>query len=133
MKLSSKTYPFILGCLFLWLPHLLWAQSEGTITINTSEKVKQIINQKKEYNKSLRKTKGFRIQIFFGNEKGAYKARDEFATEFPDTYIKIENFPPDWKVRVGNYKTQLEADYALKEIKTIFPGALVIPEMINIR
>lgn len=133
MKLTSITYSLLIGILLLVLPDMATAQSEGTITINSSEKIKQIIQQKKDYNKNLRKVKGFRVQIFFGNEKGAYKARDEFAAEFPDVYIRIENFPPDWKVRVGNYKTQLEADRALEEIKALFPGALVIPEMINIQ
>lgn len=133
MKLSSITYNLIFGLIFLLIPNLTSAQKEGTLTVNSSEKIKRIIQQKRDYNKNLKKVKGFRIQIFFGNEKGAYKARDEFAAEFPDTYIRIENFPPDWKVRVGNYKTRLAADRHLEEIKALFPGALVIPEMINVQ
>jgi len=108
------------------------AQEEGSLTIESSESIKNIIAKKKAHNKATTKVKGFRIQIFFGNEQGAYKAREDFKTLFPETYLKIENFPPDWKVRVGNYKTRLEADYALVEIKEAYLGAVVIPELINV-
>jgi hypothetical protein len=35
-------------------------------------------------------------------------------------------------VRVGNYKTRLEADRALKEIKEEFSNAIVLPAKVKI-
>ena len=132
MKSLLNKYSFILLTFFLLGSIYLSAQKEGSLMIQSSESIKQTITKKKTYNKSLKKIKGFRIQIFFGSEKGSYRARDKFRATFQKPFIKIQNFPPDWKVRVGNYKTKLEADRALVDIKKIFPGAIVLSEMINI-
>ncbi|HBK71536.1 MAG TPA: hypothetical protein DDZ39_07780 [Flavobacteriaceae bacterium] len=132
MKLLLNKYSLILLSVFLFGSTYLSAQNEGSLTIQKSESIKHIIAKKKAYNKSLKKVKGYRIQIFFGSENGAYKTRDKFRATFPKPFLKIQNFPPDWKVRVGNYKTRLEADRELVDIKKIFPGAIVLSEMINI-
>lgn len=109
------------------------AQEQGSLSIESSESIKNIIAKKKAHNKNTTKVNGYRIQIFFGSEQGAYKAREEFKSLFPDVYLKVENFPPDWKVRVGNYKTRLEADRALVEIKEAYLGAIVLPELIDVK
>ena len=132
MKSLLNKYSLILLSFFLFGGTYLFAQDEGSLTIQSSESIKQIIAKKKAYNKSVKKVKGYRIQIFFGSENGSYSARDKFRAAFPKPFIKIQNFPPDWKVRVGNYKTRLEADRELIDIKKIFPGAIVLSEMINI-
>ncbi len=131
MKSFLNKYRFIFLTIFLFGSTYVSAQ-EGSLTIQSSESIKQIIAKKKAYNKSVTKIKGYRIQIFFGSEKGAYKTRDKFRAIFSKPFLKIQNFPPDWKVRVGNYKTRLEADRALIDIKKDFPGAIVLSEMITI-
>ena len=127
-----KKYKLIAITICILSTTLVMAQDEGSLTIESSESVKNIIAKKKAHNKKTTKISGFRIQIFFGSEQGAYRARDNFKTLFPDTFLKIENFPPDWKVRVGNYKTRLEADKALVEIKEAYVGAIVLPELIDV-
>jgi hypothetical protein len=39
---------------------------------------------------------------------------------------------PEWKVRVGNYKTRLEADRALLKFKEKFTGAIVFETSIKL-
>ncbi len=131
MKSLLNKYNFILLTFFLFGSAYISAQ-EGSLVMQSSESIKQTIAKKKAYNKSLKTIKGYRIQIFFGSEKGAYRTRDKFRAAFPTPFIKIQNFTPDWKVRVGNYKTRLEADRALVDIKQLFPGAIVLSEKINI-
>lgn len=132
MKLNFNKFNTLVIIIFLLNCSYAMAQNGGSLTIESSESIKNIVAKKKAYNKNKKKIKGFRVQIYFGNEKGAYKAREDFRTLFPETYLKIENFPPDWKVRVGNYKTRLEADRALVEIKEAFSGAIVLTEFIDI-
>ena len=110
----------------------VFSQNEGKLEIQSSEKIKNIIKQKEAYNKQLKNIKGFKIQLFNGSEQGAYKTREDFSTMFPDIEIKIQFFSPEWKVRVGNYKNRLDADRALFEIKQAFPGAIILPAMIDI-
>ncbi|MET2983799.1 SPOR domain-containing protein [Aureibaculum conchae] len=133
MKSFLNRYSIIILIISLLSINLITAQEEGSLTIQSSESIKNIIAKKKAHNKNTTKVKGYRIQIFFGSEQGAYKAREEFKSLFPEVYLKVENFPPDWKVRVGNYKTRLEADRALVEIKEAYLGAIVLPELIDVK
>ncbi|QCX37535.1 SPOR domain-containing protein [Aureibaculum algae] len=133
MKSFLNRYSIAIFIISLLSTNLIAAQQEGNLKIESSESIKNIVAKKRAHNKNTTKVKGYRIQIFFGSEQGAYKAREEFNTLFPDAYLKIENFPPDWKVRVGNYKTQLAADRALVEIKENFGGAIVLAELIDVQ
>ena len=110
----------------------LIAQNEGAIQIQSSDNIKSIIAKKRAYNKNVTQIKGYKIQLFYGNEEGAYKVRDEFSIAFPDTTIQIRFFSPEWKVWVGSYKTQLAADRALKEIKAASFNAFVFATEIKI-
>ncbi|RPD99036.1 SPOR domain-containing protein [Aureibaculum marinum] len=132
MKSFLNRYSIAILTTFMFYTSFMLGQEEGNLTIESSESIKNIIAKKKAHNKNTAKVAGYRIQIFFGSEQGAYKAREEFKTLFPDTFLKIENFPPDWKVRVGNYKTRLEADRALMEIQESFTGAIVLEELIDV-
>jgi len=132
MKTLLNKYTFLIIIIYLLSSANLTAQSEGTIHIQSNEKIKQLIAKKRVYNKKITKAKGYKIQLFYGNEQGAYKVRDEFSTAFPDTTIQIKFFSPEWKVWVGSYKTQLEADRALKEIKSASFNAFVFATEIKI-
>ncbi|HHC78249.1 MAG TPA: SPOR domain-containing protein [Flavobacteriia bacterium] len=114
MKTLLLKYTFIVTVISLFCSTKLIAQNEGVVRIHSSDKIKQIISKKKAYNKRTKKVKGYKIQLFYGNERAAYKVRDKFLEAFPDTPIEIRFFSPEWKVWVGSYKTRLEADRAKK-------------------
>jgi hypothetical protein len=132
METLIRKYTIFIIAIFGLTCSEIYAQKQGVVTVESSPEIKQLIQQKKDYNKSITEVKGFKIQLFNGSEQGAYRIRDEFSTLFPDTEIKIEFFSPEWKVRVGNYKTRLEADRALKEIKEEFSNAIVLPAKVKI-
>ena len=100
-------------------------QTEGTVKIESTTEIDDMIAQKKEYNESSGTIKGYKIQLFYGNEKDAYEVKGEFKAIFPEISTKIIFSSPEWKVQVGNYKTRLEADNALVEIKIDFPNAII--------
>lgn len=91
----------------------------------TSEEVKSLINKKIEYNK--KNGYGFRIQLESGQETAIKTTQSKFESEFPaiKTHILFES--PEWKVQVGDYKTRLEADRVLNEIKVKFTSAIIVP------
>lgn len=91
----------------------------------TSDEVKSLIKKKIEYNK--KNGYGFRIQLNSGRETAIRTMQSKFRLEHPTikTYILFES--PDWKVQVGDYKTRLEADKILNEIKFKFPSAIIVP------
>jgi len=106
-------------------------QKEGIVKIESSTNIDKVISQKKTYNKNLKSINGFKIQVFYGNEKNSYKVKDEFNALFEDIPAKIVFSSPQWKVQVGNFKTRLEADKTLLEIKKEYPSAIIVPTEID--
>ncbi len=51
----------------------------------------------------------------------------KFKLEFPEVYSDLKYEKPDWKVKVGNYKTKLEADKAILLFSEEFPDLIVVP------
>lgn len=96
-----------------------------------SQKINEVLEQKRAYNKENPKGIGYRIQLYNGNETRAYKIKNEFQVEFKlKATLLYES--PEWKVRVGNYKTRLEADRALLEISKKFSSAVVLETEIEL-
>ena len=77
--------------------------------------------------------KGYKIQLFYGGEKESYEVKDEFKASFPDIPTKIIFSSPQWKVQAGNFKTRLEADASLINIKKEYPGAIILATEIDLK
>ena len=99
----------------------------GNIEINQSNKLDSIIKLKKELNSKIQ---NLRIQIFSGDRDNAEQIIKEFIEIFNDTTADIIYETPNYKVWVGNYYTQLEADKRLLEIRKKFRSAFIFrPEI----
>jgi len=109
-----------------------WSQTEGNITIESSQSIKQLVAQKRAYNKNKKYVKGFKVQLFYGSEEGALKVKEDFMSVYPDMSSELKFHSPYWKVWVGSYKTRLEADRGLLEIKEGFQSAIVVPAKVRI-
>jgi hypothetical protein len=132
MKTLSNKYSFLVLIFFFFTTLCVTAQKDGVVSVQSNEKIKNIINKKKAYNKNLKKIEGFKIQLFYGEEKGAYEIRDKFSSLFPDIPVEIKHANHDWKVWAGAFRTQLEADRVIKEIKEAQFNAFVFATKINI-
>ncbi|PCH91888.1 MAG: hypothetical protein COB85_08705 [Bacteroidetes bacterium] len=76
---------------------------------------------------------GFRVQIFFGaSKKGALKEKAGFVEEFSDYEGYVIYDAPYFKVRVGDFRTHLEAQKLHKELYENYPGSFIVKDMIPI-
>ena len=99
----------------------------GNIEINQSNKLDSIIKLKKELNSKIQ---NLRIQIYSGDRDNAEQIIKEFFEIFNDTTADVIYETPNYKVWVGNYYTQLEADKRLLEIRKKFRSAFIFrPEI----
>ena len=99
----------------------------GNIEINQSNKLDSIIKLKKELNSKIQ---NLRIQIYSGDRDNAEQIIKEFIEIFNDTTADVIYETPNYKVWVGNYYTQLEADKKLIEIRKKFRSAFIFrPEI----
>ena len=110
---------------FFLCTHGYGQETAGDLRIENSAKIDQLITLKKEHNKNSNVLKGYKIQLFYGNEKEAYEIKDEFEALFQEISTKIIFSSPEWKVQAGNYKSRLQADRSLVEIKKEYPSAII--------
>ena len=99
----------------------------GNIKISQNNKLDSIIKLKKELNSKIQ---NLRIQIYSGDRENAEQIIQEFIEIYNDTTADVIYETPNYKVWVGNYYTQLEADKRLVEIRKKFRSAFIFrPEL----
>ena len=90
-----------------------------------NQKVNAFIKKKRAYN--AKHGFGYRIQLYYGNEGTARRIKTNFKNKNPFKYCRLDYDKPYWKVKVGNYKTKLDADRELNKLKENFGSAIVVP------
>lgn len=113
----------------------LCAQDEDNIIINESEDINKLLNKHIAFNKAKGGIDGYRIQIFFdaGNRsKGrAYATKSNFILKYPNTRAYITYEAPNYKVRIGNFRTKLDAEHFKHKILEDYPASFTIPCQID--
>jgi len=108
----------------------------GNIRIIQDDKVDLLVNKHIQINQDRNGVDGFRIQIFFdsgNNSKTRAKSiYESFMAKYPDigTYLTFKT--PNYKVRVGDFRTKLDAQRFLNEIIADYPNAWIIEDQINL-
>ena len=79
------------------------------------------------------KIKGYRVQIHFGPERAkAQEIKTKFTTQYPDIPAYLDYYQPYYKIRVGDFKTKLEAYKLLQDITGDFAGAFIVNDDIEL-
>lgn len=103
----------------------------GKVDIVQDYKVKGLLNKHVEIN-SRSPIKGYRVKIHFGSDKNkANEIKAKFTTLFPDVPAYAKYDQPNFNIRVGDFRTKLEAYKFLKEIQTEFPSAFIVQDDIE--
>jgi len=100
----------------------------GNVEIAQSVDIEKVIEIKKEINKNISM---LRIQIYNGNRKDAEIIKEKFEKQKIDTIVDIVYETPNYKIWVGRYLSQLEADRKLIEIKKYFSDAFIFRPVIR--
>lgn len=95
-----------------------------------SEKIDELIEQKRAFNKHHKNSTVYKIQLYNGIESEAVDTKEEFDKEFPEYKAVLKYKAPEWKTQVGEFKTRLKADRILLIIKKKFPSAIVLEDRI---
>ena len=76
---------------------------------------------------------GYRIQIYSGNKRQpANQARSTFLRSHPKTKAHLDYEQPYYKVRVGDFKTKLEALKYKNGITDEFPNCFIVRDEIDV-
>ena len=82
-----------------------------------------------ELNSHVKTIQGFRVQIasFSGanSKTNAFNLRDRFMLDYPGVQAYIVFDEPNFKVKVGDFRTRLEAYAFLQQIKETYKGYII--------
>lgn len=103
--------------------------------VDTVLKAYQAVRLKIMENPDNKAIPGYRIQIYFDSGSNssdrAGSVRNGFALLFPEIPAYVSWKAPNYRVRVGDYRTRLEAEKAMQMIMIDYPNAWVIKDEIN--
>lgn len=110
-------------------------QREGSLSIYQDERVDSLLSKYVQVNEVHTSIEGWRIEIFFeaGNysKKLAMEAKSKFVEQYPEVPSYLIFQQPYYKVRVGDYRTKMEAEKFLHKIEFDYPQAFVVADEIN--
>lgn len=90
------------------------AAQEGKVNISQDSDIDKLL----EYKKDIKTSKVYRIQVYQSVDPDkAQREKSNFLNTYSEWPVEIIWNTPNYKVWVGNFATQLEADRALAKIK----------------
>lgn len=95
--------------------------------------VKDIRINNRIANKAEKQLLGYRIQICFDSDKSLVdRMREKFIIQYPkiDTYITFD--APNFNLKVGDFRTQIEAEKLKEKIISDFSLTIIHKELINL-
>lgn len=107
----------------------------GNINVIAEPGIDRLVKEYQEIASQIHNLEGYRIQIFFdsGNlsKRNASKAREDFIQQFPDVEAYITFREPYYRVRIGDFRTKLEADGFRKRMLHQYPHAFTVNDQIS--
>jgi hypothetical protein len=121
--------------LFLMIISPLFLMGQGKVEVIKDQRINDIIRKKgepiaPELNVMMN---GFRVQLFFdSNRSQVDKMRAQFSRKYPKIETYVTYNAPNYILKVGDFRTQLEADQLKTEVSSEFPTSFVVQERINL-
>jgi hypothetical protein len=71
------------------------------------------------------------VQIFLGDRATAESTKRAFLQKHPDIPAYLSWLAPNFRLRVGDLRTRLEAEHLLRDMKVLYPGSYIVPDEIE--
>lgn len=108
---------------------------EGSLSVNADSRIEKLVDLHIAYNQAFPVMPGYRIQIFMESGNDALNQAEEVKERFEDKYDGVNAYlyfaAPYYRVRIGDFRTRIEAEKFLQRINRTYPNAWVIKDEIN--
>ncbi len=105
------------------------------VIIKGDPRIGELVNLHIAYNEEFPVMDGYRIQLMMRAGNTALNEANEIKEEFEEKYPQIKSYitfrEPYYLLRVGDFRTRLEAIKFLEQIKRNYPQAWVIKDKIE--
>lgn len=128
----------ILSCslflIILWMfPTFLKAQE---VSIQKEQGIEELTTKYIQANEKIKSISGFRVQIFFDSGNNSRNTAETTQSKFRAKYHGTPSYltfrEPNFRIRVGDFRTRHEARGFLRQIQADYPNGFVIKDEINL-
>lgn len=82
---------------------------------------------------SIRSVRGFRVQIYNGNDRNiATQRKVDFIRRFPNVRSYMSYISPTFRVKVGDFRTRAEALKFYQVVNKIYTPCMIVPDIVEI-
>jgi hypothetical protein len=102
--------------------------THATVRVHQDKRIDVLLANKKHFSSQDQvMANGFRVQVYSSNaqrtaKNEALRIEKQIKEEFPDEAVYVNYTSPFWKVRVGDFRTQAEAQRVRSQLKEAFPN-----------
>jgi hypothetical protein len=125
----------ILSLLFTLLIFQCVSAQQGNVQVIADERIDLLVEKHKYYNRHQPELEGWRIQIFFdagaNSKRKATEVQNRFTSRYHGTEAYLSFKEPYYRVRIGDFRTRIEAEGFLQKIKGEYPNGFAVSEPIN--
>lgn len=129
----------LIGLILIMCFQQLSAQEKGKVLVTKDPQIDSLIARRLELNRAGLTgnnvtLSGFRVQIFSGLDRQmAYSEQAKFKTRYPAVNAYISYTQPNYKLRVGDFRSRLEAEKFMNELKKYYTSMFIFSEMIILK
>lgn len=134
--MANNKYILLIGLLLA--AGTSFAQEKGSVKVVKDPLIDSLIARRIELYKGVTSSgtpivvNGYRIQIFFGpNRKEVYDEQARFKSLYPEYNTYISYTQPNYRLKIGDFRTRMEAQQVMNELRKIFPTIFIFNERIN--
>ncbi len=122
---------FLLLFGFTLFPTLSKAQERTSLKQDSLANL--LVERYKKINATKMSMPGYRIQIYFGSERAkAQEIKTDFVSAFPQVGAYLVYHQPNFKVRVGDFGSRLEAQGFLKKLGDRYTTAFIVNDDVRL-
>lgn len=125
MRFLSPVQHSLLVLLIVVATTKMSAQNSN-LTLNQDSKFEQLLSEKTKSNPNLSYNDRYKIQIFSGASESAKKTFYDFKQDYKNLDGTIIFNTPNYKVWIGNFRTKIEAEYYLSDIRKKYKNVFLI-------
>lgn len=104
-------------------------QDQGKVLIQCDPRIEEMDSLSRLHPSPL---EGYRVQIFFGSRNEAQRTRGEFLKKYPDTGAYISYLAPNFRLRVGDFRSKMDSEKFKNEIQNDFSGTYIVKDEISL-
>lgn len=129
------TFPVEKGDTISKIAKLDYSTTDGSVTVHKDSRIDKIAEFVRSGEESLDGVliDGYRVLIYFDQDKTkSEQQKAHFMSLYNEHQAYVDYMAPNYRVRVGNFRTRLEAEKLKQEILAIFMTAIVVEDKIQL-